>query len=93
MKKAWQHKDAIELDDNLQGNSNKVKFVHYEGLHPRQYINFFLARNERKDKLGKAIKIHVQNANKAAPQYLDSYIDFETKVVAHLQEIETRANL
>jgi deoxycytidylate deaminase len=82
------HKDAIELDDKTQGPPSRVKFIHYEGLHPRQYINFFLARSERKEKSGKAIKTQVYRANKVAPQYLDSYFDFESKVVEHLQKIE-----
>jgi deoxycytidylate deaminase len=82
------HEDAISLDKSKSESPNKVRFVHYEGVHPRQYIAFFLAKEDRKNELGKAIFKNVAEAGKAAPEYLNTYMEMETKVVEHLHEIE-----
>lgn len=87
------HDDAIEFDtedgvDNPTeaGKISKVKFIHFEGVAPRQYLNFF-ARATRKDSGGKVINIAQVDAGKSTVEYLDDYRDFESKVVVHLTEI------
>lgn len=84
------HSDAIQFDTEEPGTGSRrsgetehVKFIHFEGIAPRQYLRFF-AMNTRKDKAGRVIKIVPADASKAVNEYLDDYRDFEAKVVAHL---------
>jgi len=81
------HDDAIAFEVEEGGVSNgtpKVKFLHFEGVSPRQFQSFFRAA-ERKGKDGKFIRIQPRSADKAIPEYLDNYQDFETKAVEHLE--------
>lgn len=88
------HDDAIEFDtedsnDILAGleKTAKVKFIHFEGVAPSQYLNFF-ARPARKDAAGKVINVVPVEAGKSTVEYLDDYRDFESKVVDHLTSID-----
>lgn len=90
------HADAIEFeteddDTTLQTtNSDKSKilsrFVHFEGVAPSQYLNFFTMQ-KRKDSAGKVIVIAPEQAQKSVSEFLDDYRDFESKVVEHLSGI------
>lgn len=84
------HSDSISLEPDNGGDGdhrkNKVEFVHFEGVAPRQYISMFLSPGERKDK-GVAIVVYPKNSKKTALEYLDDYRAFETKVVQHLEEL------
>lgn len=62
-----------------------VRFIHFEGVAPRQYLNFF-KMTKRKDDFGKVITIAPINAPKAVGEYLDDYFAFEAKVVQHLND-------
>ncbi|GAB3464444.1 anti-phage dCTP deaminase [Massilia terrae] len=86
------HDDAITFeseDDDSEGLKRKedplhsVKFIHFEGVTPRQYLNFF-HMTRRKDGSGDVIKIMPREAPKSVSEYLDNYFDFETKVVERL---------
>ncbi|PUB86300.1 MAG: deoxycytidylate deaminase [gamma proteobacterium symbiont of Ctena orbiculata] len=83
------HGDSIELepDEATQKDSNKVIFLHFEGIAPNRYHQFFKALPNRKDAKGKLINITVREAPKVAPQYLDRYFDLESKVVAHISDV------
>lgn len=82
------HDDAIAFDVE-EGDSgrktSKVKFLHFEGVSPRQFQNFFRA-SDRKGRDGKFIPIQPRTADKSVPEYLDNYQDFELKAIAHLNE-------
>lgn len=87
------HDDAIEFDteDFTENQSDrekfsKVKFIHFEGVAPRQYLTFF-ARSTRKNSDGKVINIAHIESSKSTVEYLDDYRDFESKVVEHLTGI------
>lgn len=89
------HSDAIEFeteDDDATHKANiddsKIlsKFVHFEGVAPSQYLNFF-TMPKRKDGDGKVIVIAPEQAKKSVSEYLDDYRDFESKVVEHLKDI------
>jgi deoxycytidylate deaminase len=87
------HSDSISLEpDKAAGSkvpidtSSKVEFIHFEGVAPRQFLNMFRAQGERKLD-GVAVMSSVANAQKVLPEYLDSYREFETKVVKHFQEV------
>lgn len=81
------HADAIafEIEESKEGNPKRVEFLHFEGVAPRQFHSMFRA-DGRKNSEGKFVPIRVQSADKAIPEYLDGYQDFETKAVEHLAE-------
>jgi deoxycytidylate deaminase len=83
------HDDAIAFDtEEAPAGSGKVQFLHFEGVSPRQFQNFFRAVS-RKDDQGKFVRIQPRTAEKTVPEYLDNYQDFETKAVQHLDlEVE-----
>lgn len=88
------HSDSIAFEIEQTADSNnkkidKVEFLHFEGVAPRQFGNMFRASG-RKDGQGKFIPIKPQDAEKILPEYLDNYQDFEKKAVEHLvKQIET----
>lgn len=90
------HGDAIEFDTeddeaekseyNARPAAGAVKFIHFEGVTPRQYLNFF-QMTRRKDSIkGGVIKIMPKDAPKAVSEYLDDYRAFEAKVVEKLKD-------
>lgn len=87
------HSDAIAIDGiSAAGEGGaigdqKVRFLHFEGVAPRQYLNMFTPSGERKDKMGKAVKINIREAEKKVPEYLDDYREYELKVVQHLSKV------
>ncbi len=83
------HDDAIAIDGIGQEpfDGKKVRFVHFEGVAPRQYLNMFSPSGDRKDESGRAVVIKVRDSSKKVPAYLDGYRDYELKVVEHLTQI------
>jgi deoxycytidylate deaminase len=87
------HADAIEfdteddeeekVDHNARFVGSQVKFIHFEGVTPRQYLNFF-QMTKRKDSNGHVIKIMPKDAPKAVGEFLDDYRSFEVKVVERI---------
>lgn len=75
--------DPTETDDK----TDRVQFLHFEGTAPRQYLNFFQSKSERKGADGRAVSTVVSMAAKVTPQYLDNYMDLEAKVAKHLKEL------
>lgn len=82
------HGDAIEADsdEEKEVGTGQVQFLHFEGVSPRQYQNFFYRKNERKDKRGNAIFLQGPGLSKVKPQLLDDYRSLESKVTAFLQD-------
>jgi deoxycytidylate deaminase len=87
------HGDSISLEPERaerppQGTEarQRVEFLHFEGVAPRRYVSMFLPQSERK-KDGVAVVYPLVSRRKAAPEYLDSYRDFEVKVVEHWNKI------
>jgi len=81
------HGDDISYDPTeTEGNSDKVVFMHFEGVSPKQYMNFFCSRGDRKDKNGKAIKNTIHPRHKVAREYLNTYQEFEVKIVQALRD-------
>lgn len=81
------HEDAIafEIEESKDTQPKRVEFLHFEGVAPRQFHNMFRAVG-RKNEDGKFVPIRIQEADKAIPEYLDGYQDFEVKAVEHLEE-------
>lgn len=81
------HDDAIEVDPKqhdakLQEKSEKVLFIHYDGVAPRQYFNMFIAVEERK-KDGVA----VEETGRKVFEYLDNYRMYEVKAVENFEKL------
>jgi deoxycytidylate deaminase len=80
------HDDSIafEIEESKEVKPKRVEFLHFEGVAPRQFHNMFRAVGRKNDQ-GIFIAIKVREADKAIPEYLDGYQDFELKAVAHLE--------
>jgi deoxycytidylate deaminase len=61
-----------------------VAFLHFEGVAPRQYQNFFKAGQRKVEGVGTVLRFDKRQAEKAVPEYLDNYQDFETKAIQNL---------
>lgn len=92
------HADAIEFDTeddeeekvghNARPLGNQVKFIHFEGVTPRQYLNFFQMTKRKDSATGGVIKIMPKDAPKAVGEFLDNYRSFEAKVIQRMQAAE-----
>ncbi|MCG7981857.1 MAG: deaminase [Candidatus Thiodiazotropha lotti] len=76
------HGDSIS---NMQNSDGKVSFVHFEGVSPRKYQDFFLSNTPRKDSDGFVIGKEDYDLKSKIHPYLDSYRALESKVSEHLQ--------
>ncbi|HCM0000439.1 TPA: cytidine deaminase, partial [Escherichia coli] len=75
---------ALELHDDAITEVNehgKVIFESFEGVSPRRYQKFFFSTDERKDSFGNAEKYSTKYKNHIDIQFIDSYLDFENRVV------------
>jgi deoxycytidylate deaminase len=81
------HSDAIVGDSAEAGasESRKVRFLHFEGIAPRQYQKLFVSVEERKVG-GKARQWNWELSRRSDPQFLDNYRELETRVVADLHQ-------
>lgn len=78
------HDDSICQPDN--GHSpQKVLFESFEGVAPKRYAKFFSYNQPRKDSDGKPKDYRVEDSYHVDTGYLDSYSDYESKVVQHVQ--------
>jgi hypothetical protein len=77
------HSDSIVGDPTDQHAGSKVKFLHFEGVAPRQYQRLFTLVGERK--INGKLRSWSWEDRKANPQYLDSYRQLETRVIEDLE--------
>ncbi|MBS3904656.1 MAG: hypothetical protein KGZ39_04965 [Simkania sp.] len=81
------HGDAIHQSEESSGREDKkVSFEMFEGVSPRRYSRFFSINRPRKDSGGKAIEYKIKDSGHVDPQHLDSYVDYESKVIQNLKE-------
>lgn len=79
------HGDAIEFDSKVNVKSiNKVIFIPFEGVAPKQYVNMFLA-GERKAQ-GERVEQDLSANKPRVRQYLDNHVTYEKKVVQYIEE-------
>lgn len=74
------HGDAIYHPDN-RTEEKKVLFENFEGVSPIRYSKFFGYNQKRKDSKGKIISYTVIDSGHVDPQHLDSYGEYELKIV------------
>lgn len=83
------HDDSIAQEpDSETGahNSQKVAFMHFDGVSPRKFTKLFHSSSSRKTNNGKAEK-QIPDANKKIPEYLDDYIELESRVIKRLESL------
>ncbi len=71
--------DPKTIDPNHEDNRNKVLFLPFEGVAPKQYLNIFRSC-ERKEKDGTKIEYDIKEAIPALKQMMDSYTDYEKAI-------------
>ncbi|WP_426359375.1 anti-phage dCTP deaminase [Pseudocolwellia sp. HL-MZ19] len=74
------HGDAIYHPDN-RTEEKKVLFENFEGVSPIRYSKFFSYNQKRKDSKGEIISYTVLDSGHVDPQHLDSYGEYELKIV------------
>ncbi len=84
------HDDSITQDPDTDTDWNdlekldRVHFLHFEGVSPQKFTKLFNSSAPRKDGEGAAIK-HKQDSDKKIPEFLDDYIELESKVIIRLE--------
>jgi len=76
------HNDSISTEEILE---NKVNFLPFQGIAPRQYQNLFVMHGDRKLN-GKATEVDSKVAKPINEMFIDRYFDYETKVVEYLEK-------
>lgn len=76
------HEDSICHTDNIE--AGKVVFESFEGVSPIRYEAFFKYHSRRKNKVGSIEHYRVIDSHHVDPAYLDSYFEYEAKIVADL---------
>ncbi len=84
------HKDQVNFDPKTinpkdNDNKNKVLFLPFEGVAPKQYLNFFKSC-DRKAKDGTKIKYDIRKAIPALKQMMDPYTDYELAIAKSFKE-------
>jgi deoxycytidylate deaminase len=80
------HSDAIAIDPEEENpDIGHVKFLHFEGISPRQYQYFFYPSSERKDSAGKAMSRNIAVEGKIINELLDDYRSLESRVTDYLK--------
>jgi len=84
------HDDSISQDpdtdinwDNLE-SFDRVNFLHFEGVSPQKFTKLFNSSAPRKNNEGVAIQ-QKQDSDKKIPEFLDDYIELESKVIIRLE--------
>jgi deoxycytidylate deaminase len=78
------HDDTICQPDH-NPSTEKVLFENFEGVAPKRYAKFFGYSRKRKDAVGKPINYSIEQSYHIDTQYLDSYGEYESKVVNNVK--------
>lgn len=79
------HNDSISQSDTNASNE-KMMMENFEGVAPFRYQKFFGYNKAKKDSDGKLIEYTVLDSGHVDPQYLDSYHDYELKVIESIEK-------
>jgi deoxycytidylate deaminase len=81
------HDDSIILEPpNSKSQESKVVFAHFEGVAPRRYIELFRSTFDKKEG-GKLMHHDPRKAIPIVPKFMDTYLDYESKVIEYLTKI------
>ncbi|KPZ58714.1 anti-phage dCTP deaminase [Pseudoalteromonas sp. P1-7a] len=79
------HSDSIYHPDN-RTQEGKVLIENFEGVSPFRYSKFFSFNQKRKDHAGEVIGRFVSGSGHVDYQHLDSYGEYELKIIQMLDE-------
>lgn len=87
------HDDSIDHEPDAEPSwesltEGKVSFLHFEGVAPNRFSEFFYAQSDRKDGDGRALKVRAAVSQQKAPEYLDNYRELEARVVQRLEQVK-----
>ena len=83
------HPDSITLDSQGDEESeSRVVFLHFEGVAPKRYLDLFTC-NDRKAG-GSLVPLVPEEQTPTAASFLDTFIEYETKVVEHIDKLEAK---
>lgn len=86
------HEDDIVHDPDDQGAwgesraDGKVAFLNFEGVSPNRFADLFYSLDGRKDSSGRAVRLAPASAPKKSPEFLDNYIQLESRVTRRIEE-------
>lgn len=79
------HDDSILLGSQTsKGEKGEVIFLHFEGVAPKRYLDLFSCNDRKKD--GTLIEVDLQNQKPTAVLLLDTFLEYESKVVKYVKE-------
>lgn len=67
-------------------SDKKVAFLNFEGVSPNRFRDLFHSLDGRKDGRGKAIRLDLASAPKKSPEFLDNYIQLETRIFKRIEK-------
>lgn len=79
------HEDAICHTDDVK--NDKVLFASFEGVAPNRYASFFKKHGKRKSPEGNVLHQRIIVSHQVDPSDLDSYFDYEAKIVADVNRV------
>ncbi|MBF0458766.1 MAG: hypothetical protein HQK99_12830 [Nitrospirae bacterium] len=77
-------RDSIAIDPAGE-TLDKVVFLHFEGVTPRQYLNLFTSTESRK-KDGRAVTRDPKTAKPIVRKFADAVVDYESIIIEYLAE-------
>lgn len=81
------HKDSIAVDVSPTTETKKLHMDHFKGVAPKRYTNLF-QYDTRKNKSGRRLECSQEQSKPFLQKLMDSYMDYELKVVALKDEHE-----
>lgn len=86
------HSDSIDLEDKGTNGSERVKFLHYEGVAPSRYLSYFRVVDVRKKEDGRLKEYAPSESSPVITENLFSYEDLENKVAEQLEKKGLKLN-
>lgn len=78
------HDDSITV---VSGESDRVRFLPYEGVSPRRYLSFFEMRSDRKSKDGKLASASKDSSLPVSAIKVDHFYEHEQKVLVESKNV------
>lgn len=80
------HNDAIDFEPKKDDLNNKVIFMPFGGVAPKQYLNLFQRGDRKID--GKEMPIDLTRSKPTVVKLLDTFLEYESKIVEFVKRLE-----
>jgi deoxycytidylate deaminase len=80
------HNDAIDFEPKNDDLNNKVIFMPFGGVAPKQYLNLFQRGDRKID--GKEMPIDLTRSKPTVVKLLDTFLEYESKIVEFVKRLE-----